>query len=84
MYGTEWGMFIILILFFLMSIKHCLINFLFISISKQQYICIHQCLLSVLEGNKQDMLIESPRAERDNQAYVEGKLEFKLFRKWND
>lgn len=42
--------------------------------NEQQYICIHQCLLSVLEGNKQDLLIESPSPQiRDNQAY-EGEL----------
>jgi len=41
--------------------------------SEQQYICIHQCLLYALEGNKQDLLIESPRPELDNQAFVEGK-----------
>jgi len=39
--------------------------------NEQQYICIHQCLLAALEGNKQDLLIESPRPERENQAYVD-------------
>ena len=35
---------------------------------QQQYICIHQCLLSVLEGK--DMLMDSPRSEiHDNQGY---------------
>jgi hypothetical protein len=35
---------------------------------QQQYICIHQCLLSVLEGK--DMMMDSPRSEiHDNQGY---------------
>lgn len=39
---------------------------------QQQYICIHQCLLAVLEGED---LMDSPRQEiHDNQGY-EGKHE---------
>lgn len=36
-------------------------------LQQQQYICIHQCLLAVLEGKD---LMDSPRSEiHDNQGY---------------
>lgn len=38
--------------------------------TEQQYICIHQCLLAVLEGKEN--ISSSPREIHDNQGY-EGK-----------
>lgn len=38
--------------------------------TEQQYICIHQCLLAVLEGKEN--LISPPREIHDNEGY-EGK-----------
>lgn len=40
--------------------------------TEQQYICIHQCLLAVLEG-KENIIISPPREIHDNQGY-EGKF----------
>lgn len=39
--------------------------------TEQQYICIHQCLLAVLEGKEN--ISSSPREIHDNQGY-EGKF----------
>lgn len=39
--------------------------------TEQQYICIHQCLLAVLEGKEN--IISPPREIHDNQGY-EGKF----------
>lgn len=41
--------------------------------TEQQYICIHQCLLAVLEGKEN--ISSSPREIHDNQGY-EGKQFF--------
>lgn len=41
--------------------------------TEQQYICIYQCLMAVLEGKENVM--NPPREIHDNQGY-EGKLSF--------
>ena len=42
--------------------------------TEQQYICIHQCLMAVLEGKENTA---PPREIHDNQGY-EGKCHFKI------
>lgn len=44
--------------------------------TEQQYICIHQCLLAVLEGQENTA---PPREIHDNQGY-EGSLKIKTLR----
>lgn len=44
--------------------------------TEQQYICIHQCLLAVLEGKEN--IVGPPREIHDNEGY-EGKTKDLLF-----
>lgn len=45
--------------------------------TEQQYICIHQCLLAVLDGKEN--ISSSPREIHDNQGYEGKRLDFITF-----